>query len=220
MSSSAQSSQPEAETHFIESLRSRYEDRGFTFIVHPKKAQVPDFLGSYVPDALALKPDRNIAIEVKRRQGPVAERSLKDIRRLFLGHPDWQFDVIFMGADPLESVSIPIPTLTTVHRRMEEVRTLISIGEPRPAFIMAWSLLEAALRVANGGVGSRPQTPGTVVQTLAMNGHVDPDMERRLRDLIDLRNHIAHGDLTAEPADADVELLLAAIEQTLRPASQ
>jgi uncharacterized protein YutE (UPF0331/DUF86 family) len=98
---------------------------------------------------------------------------------------------------------------------MEEVRALEKQGHHRPAFVMAWSLLESALQSVNDDMTSKPRTPGTVVQTLAMNGYIAPDVERRMRGLIALRNQIVHGDVAAEPAAADVNLMLTAIEETL-----
>jgi hypothetical protein len=212
----AQSWRPEREEQFIERLRARYQDQGFDFIVRPESATLPDFLRSYTPDALAQKPGLNVAIEVKNRQSSSAERALKDIRQLFDGHPDWQFHVYFMG-DPLQRVSIPAASPAAVRTRINEVRALMSQGHHRPAFVMAWSLLEAALRARDAEATSSARTPGTVVQTLAMSGLIEPDLERRLRGLIDLRNQIVHGDIAIEPSIADVELVLSAVEDALSP---
>jgi uncharacterized protein YutE (UPF0331/DUF86 family) len=212
----AQSRPPETEREIIESLRNRYEDEGFTFTAPPDAVKLPDFLGSYVPDALAQKPGRNVVIEIKRRETPAAtERGLRDIRRLIEGRPDWRLDVVLMGVDPLQSVTIPPAEPGAISNRINEVRSLIADGYLRPAFLVAWSLLEAALLMLDGEATNHPRTPGTVVQTLAMNGYIEPEIEQRMRALISLRNRIVHGDLTAEPATADVELVLSAIEQTL-----
>ncbi len=206
--------QPETETQVIENLRRRYENDGFTFTAEPSAAQLPDFLGSYRPDALAQKPGRNVVIEVKQRQTPSAERALTDIRRLFDGHADWQLQVVVTGTDPLQALKIPIAAPATVRGGIAEVRALAAQGHRAAAFITAWSVLEAAFRAVDGEP-SRPRTPGTVVQTLAMNGTIDPDTERQVRGLIDLRNRIVHGDLSAEPAPSEIDLVLSAIEQTL-----
>jgi hypothetical protein len=216
MASHARSLEKETEAQFIEGLRDRYEEQGFTFTVHPARASLPDFLGSYIPDAVAQKPGRNIAIEVKRRSGPDTERALRDIRRLFDGRPEWQFQVVFMGADPLQSMTIPTVTTASIRPRINEIRALIVQGHLRSAFVMAWSILEATVRALDGRGETGPLTPGTVVQTLATNGWIEPEMERRMRDLIALRNRVVHGDLAAEPARADVELILSAVEASLR----
>lgn len=85
----------EFERHFLDKLQAQYIEQGFTFIAHPGREQIPEFLGSYRPDAIARKPGTNIAIEVKQYANPAAERSLKEIRRLFEGHPDWQFVISY-----------------------------------------------------------------------------------------------------------------------------
>lgn len=215
MTSEAVSWEQQTERRFIESLRARYEGEGFAFTVEPEAAKLPDFLRSYRPDALAQKAGHNVAIEVKRRPGPSTDRALKDIRRLFEGHPDWQLHVVFMGTDQLQSITIRAAEPARIRSLVSEVRRLIAVGHSRAAFVMAWSLLEAALRSREGETTSRPRTVGTVVQTLAMNGYIGPDVERRMRDMIDLRNRIVHGDVAAEPAIADVEIILSAVEETL-----
>lgn len=84
---------------------------------------------------------------------------------------------------------------------------------------MAWSLLEAAFRAVggeeSGRVENQGRTPGPILQTLAMNGSIAPETERRLRVLMPLRNGIVHGDITAEPSTSDVETVLSAVEEIL-----
>jgi uncharacterized protein YutE (UPF0331/DUF86 family) len=216
MTSSAQSWQHDLEVQFLERLRARYAEQGFSFIIHPTPAQLPDFFGTYRPDAIAQKPGINIAIEVKRRPTPEVQRSLQEIRRLFDRHPEWQFTVSYMGSDPLLSLAIPVASPAAIRSGIGEVKTLLEQGQRRAAFIMAWSLLEAALHRLDNETGTRPRTPGTVIQTLAMLGYFDPETERRIRPLIEVRNRIVHGDLQAEPPAEAVQQLLSAITETLK----
>ncbi|PZW40019.1 hypothetical protein C8P66_12664 [Humitalea rosea] len=215
MTAPARSWPEEAEREFLAGLRAQYVDQGFTFVVDPRPDDLPAFLGSYRPDAIAKKPGANIAIEVKQRPSPATEWSLTRIRRLFEGHPDWQLVVTYIGSDPLKTLTIPVSSTADIRRRAEEVRTLEIHGQQQAAFVMAWSLLEAALHRIESEKGARPRTPGTVVQTLAMLGYIDPALEQRVRPLIDLRNRIVHGDLHAEPSPYDVHLVLSAVEQAL-----
>jgi REase_AHJR-like/Protein of unknown function DUF86 len=218
VSSSAQAwsqESQESEAQFLEGLRSRYEAEGYTFTIAPDRANLPSFLGAYEPDALAQKPGLNIAIEVKRHPSPAVQKRLQDIRRLFEGHADWRFNVVFIGTEALQWVTIPPAKLATIRKHMDEVAGLKADGHRRAAFVMAWSLLEAALHSIVGETTSKPRTPGTVVQTLAMNGYIEPDMERRMRALIGLRNRIVHGDLNAKPTSTDVDLMLSAIRAAL-----
>lgn len=216
MGSPAQAMSLHAEAEVLEGLRSRYEDQGFTFTIAPDQSMLPAFLASsYVPDAVAQKPGQNVAIELKQHQSPSDQRRLQELRRLFDGHPEWQFHVVYMNSGPLPSITIPPASPGAIRGRVDEARTLSKDGHQRAAFVIAWSLLEAALHSVDDDEASRPRTPGTVVQTLAMNGFISAETERRIRELIQLRNRIVHGDIAAEPTAEHVTLVLNAVEDTL-----
>jgi hypothetical protein len=215
MNAVAQAASYEAEAEFLERMRSRYEAEGYSFTVAPDRSALPDFLTGYRPDAVARKPGQNIAIELRRHQAQPAERSVQDIRRLFEGHPDWQLHVAYTNAGPLQSITIPTASPETIRAQLKEVRNLSAQGHHRAAFVMAWSLLEAALQSVDDAEASRPRMPGTVVQALSMNGFISSETEQHLRALIQLRNRIVHGDVTAVPTPEHVDLVARAIEDTL-----
>jgi hypothetical protein len=215
MGAPAQDASRQSETEFLESLRSRYEAQGFSFAIAPALSTLPRFFGSYRPDATASKPGQNVAIEVKQHQSPSVQTRVRELRRLFEDRPDWQLHVVYMNAGPLQSIIIPAPSPHAIRTQIDEVRSLSSQGHRRAAFVMGWSLLEAALQSVDDARTSRPRTPGTVVQTLAMNGLISPQSEEQLRALIGVRNRIVHGDVAAEPSADDVALVLGAVEDTL-----
>ncbi|HEX8655453.1 MAG TPA: HepT-like ribonuclease domain-containing protein [Allosphingosinicella sp.] len=215
MSTPARAAQYEGETEFLERLRSRYEAEGFSFAVEPDRSMLPEFMVGYTPDAVARKPGYNVAIELKRQQSPSTHTRLQDIRRLFEGHPDWQFHVVYMNAGPLQSITIPTASPDAIRLQLNDVRKLSTEGHYRAAFVIAWSLLEAALQSVDDAGASKPRMPGTVVQTLATNGFISSETEQRLRALIQLRNRIVHGDITAEPTAEHIRLVTNAIEDTL-----
>lgn len=215
MSLAVNSTLREAEAEFLETLRARYESEGYTFVIHPGSSDLPDFLASYRPDAVATKDGRNIAIEVKSRASAATEQSIVKIRRLFEGRSDWQFTVAYMGGSASGMQELPVADKGTILRRTREAEQLIGSGQLRAAFVMAWSLLEAALNNVRPEADKRPRTPGTVVQTLAMNGYLPNEMELKLRSLIELRNRIVHGDLAVEPRGEEVEIVLDAVRMVL-----
>jgi Holliday junction resolvase len=195
----------------MDELRKRYVAEGFTFISDP--LQVPSFFGSYRPDAIATKPGLNIAIEVKQRPDSAASKSLQDIRRLFEGRPDWQFVVMYEPADPYSAIAIPKASAATIRAQLDELKTTGDHGQRRAAFILGWSLLEAALHRLADEKGRRPRAPAAVVEALASLGYVSPSAETRLRHLVNLRNRILHGDLTAQPTPDEMNVLLSAVEE-------
>ena len=205
----------EAEVAFLEKLRSEYETKGYRFIIHPSRSDLPEFLAAYEPDAVARRSDHNVAIEVKSRATPTVEQSLQRIRKLFEGRPDWQFTVAYVGSDMTGIRRLPVPSRTEVLNRTKEVELLLASGNVLAAFVAAWSLLEAALNSALPDADKRPRTPGTIVQTLAMDGLISDELEQSLRPLIELRNRAVHGDLTAEPSSSDVNVVLSAVKAVL-----
>lgn len=205
---------PEVETTFLENMRSEFETKGYRFVVHPSPSELPDFFASYVPDAVALRADDNVAIELKSRERAANEQSLQRIRQLLEGQPGWQLRVAYMGGEGLAR-QIPVSTRDSILGQVREVESLEEAGNVRAAFVIAWSLLEAALNSARPNADKRPRTPATIVQTLAMEGLIPEQLELSLRPLADLRNRVVHGDLTAEPSSADVATVLLAVRTVL-----
>lgn len=205
----------EAETSILEGLRPAYEQQGYAFHPRPKQDMIPAFLGHHVPDAIAVRTGDARIIQVRRRQDGEAGASLSEIRRRIADHEGWKLDVIYAMERPEDAVSIAPPNLDDMLGQISEARELRK-DHPRAAFMLAWSLLEAALnRLRTGNVPNRLKSPGEIVQALAMDGHVEPDAEVRLRQLAVLRNRVVHGDLGAPVSPDDVEAVLTAVSATM-----
>ena len=58
------------ESNVLKNLRQVSEARGLKFYVNLPRDIIPDFLGNWRPDAIALGPDGGIIIEVKHRRTP------------------------------------------------------------------------------------------------------------------------------------------------------
>lgn len=213
MNGDFQLSPEENERQALERLRQRFERQGYTFMLHPDKSQVPDFLGSYKPDAIARSETKNVVVEVTRPRSAASHVRIEKIRRLFEGQPNWELFVVYSSSP--DEQTIPTATPSDIRNRVSEAQRMADQGYRREAFISAWSLLEAALKANEHGKEGRPRTPGTVVQSLAMNGYIDDVSERRLRQLIQLRNRIVHGDVNAEPTLENVQQVLRAVVGTL-----
>lgn len=209
-------SSPEQERQVLEALRPQYESRGYKFTIYPGREALPDFLGSYQPDAIAVRYDDRIAIEVRLRQTGPASRQLESVRKLFDGHPEWSFKVFYSGA-PGPSVLLNRASAQELLQHASSVEALSQLGEYRAALVMAWALLEGALRaVEEGEASARPLTPGSVVQKLVMDGLLDQASGTRLRSLVELRNRTVHGDIAVQVSPADVATVLNAVRLVLR----
>lgn len=205
----------DAEAAYLETMRAHYEGRGYDFVVKPHRSQLPDFLLSSPPDAIATKPGDNIAIEFVSRVQSAARPSIVAIRDALKDRPDWQLTVVHMGGERFDARELPVVDKDAILRRVSEVERLAEDDHTAAAFVMAWGLLEAALNSLYPDADKHPRLPGTVIQTLSMNGHISYELERALRPLIGLRNQIVHGDLGASPTAGDVRQVLMAVRTAL-----
>jgi uncharacterized protein YutE (UPF0331/DUF86 family) len=199
----------------LDQLRAAYEQRGFSFVVEPGSQTLPDFLGSYRPDAIAQKEGENVLIEIIRRQRSPWEQPLADVRGRIAGHKGWKLNIVYAMERPEDLIVIPIPRLDTLKQQIAEVEALEAGGHHRAAFVLSWSVLEAVLNRVKESGPHRIRTAGQVVHTLTMDGHISAATDRKLRELSDLRNRIVHGDFDADASGEDVEQVLAAINEAL-----
>jgi hypothetical protein len=217
--STARHQASQEERDLLVSLRRQYEAKGFSFEIEPGPQGLPDFLASYVPDAIARKEGENIAIEIRKNRSRSNELSLQQIRSRFDGHPDWTFAVAYAAEDPLKTLTIKPAAVPAIERQLEDVRALAAQGQNRAAFLLVWSLLEATLLNVEGEQAARPRTPASVLQGLAMLGRIEPAWEHRLRSAILLRNAVVHGDLTKHPTAEDVETVASVVADALHDGS-
>lgn len=192
--------------HEVERLRAE----GYDVFVDPGPSLVPDFLGSYRPDAVAELEGRKIALEVASRTGASQEK-LGEVAAIFERHPEWEFRVVWAepaaGAKPL-----PVQTKDQIRAAIAEIEKLRSQSHFRPSFLLGWAALEAAARaVAEPRLG-RAQTPGRLVQVLGEEGYLTPDETDAMRSLVEKRNHLVHGTLDAPVSGEDVDALVRALE--------
>jgi uncharacterized protein YutE (UPF0331/DUF86 family) len=167
---------------------------------------------SYTPDAIALRDDKNLAIEVLRK-GSSSEKSLDQLRELLVGHRDWELRVYWVSpSNTPEPIEQAAPK--EIRRAIERIEDLASQSHYAPALLMAWAALEAVGRALVPGRIARPQTPARLIEVLASDGYVTPTEADRLRELARARNNLIHGTLRTKVAANDIKGF-AAILRTL-----
>lgn len=206
------------EAAVLETIVPQLEAEGFVVITHPSAHRLPAFMQSYFPDAIALRKDRNLAIEVVRK-GSSSDKKLHRLRELLSGHPDWELRVYWVNPS-----STPEPIDTTspkdIERGIKTVEQLVSESLVAPALLMAWATLEALGRMLVPEKIAKPQTPGRLVEVLASDGYITPSDADRLRQLGVLRNKLIHGGLQEKVSSRDVKgfvSILKSLAQLLQP---
>lgn len=203
----------DTEFEVLQRLVPELEAEGYDVYVHPNKPLIPKFLGHFSPDALALRPGKNLAIEVLK-QSPSASRKLEQITALFRDQPDWELRVVWITPSS-ESKSLQIQNPDTLRQRIAEIRQLASSGHTEPAVLLAWATFEALARAVSTRQFARPQTPGRVVQVLASEGYLTPTEADLLRALADKRNRLIHGELHVQASEQELSNFSAILDAML-----
>jgi uncharacterized protein YutE (UPF0331/DUF86 family) len=187
----------------LESIVPQLEAEGFEVVMNPSRHHLPAFMQSYPPDAIALREDGNLAIEVISK-GTSSEKNLDRLRDLLAGHRDWKLRVYWVSPSNAPK-PIELASAKDIARTIKTIEHLTSEGMQAPALVMAWAVLEALGRALLSDKFVRPQTPGRLVEVLAGEGYVTPTEADRLRELIAARNQIVHGALQAKVTAKDIK---------------
>ncbi len=191
------------EATLLEAVLAGYRAQGFDVYVNPSSTTLPGFILPYRLDAVAIKADEKIAIEVARSPDTSAER-IKRLQDVFAGHPDWTLKVYYHGDINIEN-DIEAPSLRAIEDAIQEVDELRKSGRLRAALVMGWAILEGIARSLLPDQLGRQQPPNTLIETLASNGFLTPGEADSLRSTISVRNAAAHGRLNVivEPKQLD-----------------
>lgn len=199
------------ESNALRNLQQVSEARGLKFFVNPPREIVPEFLGNFQPDAIAVGPEGGIVIEVKLQRSPASERQLAEIAKRVSGQKGWEFRAIYLTPPMDETPPIARPTPEQLQATFGEIEALMQGGHPAAALVTAWAALESLARLAGANSEARRSrgfSPIQAIQTLAEEGNIESEAADRLREMVKLRNAVVHGDFSAEVPVEQVERLL------------
>ncbi|MGR8953464.1 MAG: hypothetical protein ACU83V_13785, partial [Gammaproteobacteria bacterium] len=191
------------EFDMLQQLIPELEAEGYDIYVHPNRQLLPDFFEDFMPDAIAVRSDKSIAIEVIRRSHD-GERKMGKVANLFEGHDEWEFRVVWIT--PAGAVmALESQTVSLIRKRIEEIKELAKGRHFSSAFLLSWATLEAIGRILLPKQFERAQTPGRLVQVLASEGYITPSEADNLRQLVGKRNKFVHGELKTRINKSDVD---------------
>jgi hypothetical protein len=203
------------ESNVLRSLQQTSEARGLKFYIHPPREIVPEFLGDFRPDAMAIGPDGGIIIEVKLRRNAASERQLAAIARRVSDQKGWEFRAIYLNPPLDETPSITKPTPEQLQVTFKEIEALAKGGHPAAALVLGWAGLESLARLATANSDAKRSggfSPIQAIQTLAEEGYIENEAADRLREMAKLRNAVVHGDFSVDVPKEQVEDLLSQLQ--------
>ncbi len=202
----------------LDRIRESYERQGYEFFANPTGDLLPAFLRGYSPDAIALKSDDRIIIELKVSNHPSWGEQLSKLADCVKGQPGWHIKVHSALPRAEDSLDIQTQNPAIIRSRLQEIEGLALTGQSRAAFVMGWSVLEAITRdlASERGLNAgKPFSSGGLVQFLEMQGMIDDRAGHLLRQQAHLRNLVVHGDLSAEVSPEAVTGLVSLIGDLL-----
>jgi uncharacterized protein YutE (UPF0331/DUF86 family) len=203
------------ELGYIGELVPQLEAEGYDVYLEPSKMLVPGFLGDFRPDAVAIRQDKKLVIEIisnGERKSPVKT----NIAGLFAGQKEWEHRLIVMN--PANKASNPaIQKVGVISSSVSNLNDLIENKQYSAALLLGWATFEALSRSIMPKTFARPQTPARLIQEMAMEGVVTPAEAATLRALAQKRNKLVHGDLTTKVSKSEIvrfQGILAELQKT------
>lgn len=190
----------------IDALASRYKSEGFAFFVEPSPAILPPFLQNDRPDAIAVRPDRKIAIEIVRPDR-LPPGHIERLREVVSQHNDWEL-VVFYVSPAATAPSLDRASPSAIRTATNQASELRDAGQHPAALMLAWSALEAIGRGLLPERLAHPQPAERLIEVLATDGYLMPDEADALRATAAARNAAAHGQLDAAIAPGQVDALI------------
>lgn len=198
-----------AEYQLVRKTAEEYRRQGYAVSVGTPL----DFLPGFRADLIARKGGQVKVIEVKSRASLASRAQLDELTREIDSRPGWSFELLLVaeprkieppeGAHPLEQAR--------VLERLDEAEALLRAGHAEPAFLLAWSACEAALRLLTADQGVSAEgitTTAHLLEQAGFRGIVSRDEYAELTALHRHRNAIAHGFSDADFTEAPVRSLI------------
>jgi hypothetical protein len=191
----------------IREVAREYRQAGYEVLVGPSGPQVPDFLGDYRPDLIAVGDRESVVIEVKSVRGFDRSDETREVTLRVSEQPGWRFELIVTNPRRGSQTDEQGPwDLRVVDHHLSEVRDLVENGRFHAAFLLLWADAEALLRrlAQQEGIPVYRLSPSQIVKELATEGVLDRRDYRSLEEAADFRNTFAHG---VGPAVVEPQLL-------------
>jgi uncharacterized protein YutE (UPF0331/DUF86 family) len=198
----------------LEQVAPQLQAEGYTVYLEPSRQLLPAFMKGYIPDAIALRQDKNLAIEVVL-EGPSAKAKRERLKDRFERRKDWELRLYY--ARPAASAEgLPAMGNDAIDSSIASVENLISNGQLYGATLIGWATFEALGRALSPAKFARPQTPARLIEILAADGAVTPSEADLLRKLARSRNRVIHGALNEKIEKSDLSKLLNVLRELRR----
>ncbi|OUL25065.1 hypothetical protein BV378_15940 [Nostoc sp. RF31YmG] len=202
----------------LQSIAREYKKKGYQVLLHPSRSEVPDFLSSFSVDMIAINDQENVVVEVKSKPTLTKSSYLTALAKAVNNQPGWRFELVV--TNPVKSAVVEgnaqILLTSEIKERIRLVREL-SGKEQAAALILAWSAIEAALRLVGQeqGLELAKKPSLLIIKELYSLGVISQEDYQILDEGLQSRNLIVHGFRETKPTPTLVNDLIGTIEKLL-----
>lgn len=211
------------ERHLLQTVGRRYRRQGYTVIVEPRGDDLPPFLARFTPDLIAYNDRESVVVEVKTRRDLPTSGDIVDLADAVNGHEGWRFDLAMVKPErpPLVADDAESLTRQEIVARLGAARDLAQQRQDEAAVLLAWSAVEAALRLVaqQQRITLETEQPAYVIKRLYTLGVLSRHEYDLLQSGLDMRNTIVHGFRPSRAESALVDSLVNLVEQLLQARS-
>ncbi len=202
----------------INEIAKAYQEKGYEVLLQPQEHQLPDFLKQFQPDLIVHKGNEHIVVEVKSRGQFSQSSQVNELAKTVQKEVGWKFELVLLGPENSLSVGEASPlTAEEIHAKMLDAITFMHNGHLEAALLIAWSLVEAALRTLamKEGIEAEKAIPTYLLKQLTYEGIISRESYRFLIDIQQTRNAIAHGFKPSQLKFETVQTLIHFIDNDL-----
>jgi len=188
-----------SEAEEIIRIADEYKGRGYRTIVQPAGNDLPDFLRSIRPDLVAFGSDENVVFEIKVNEPSAGDSKLQKLAKAVQKRPGWRFELVHVRGRRASGSQINVAGLAPMviseaSALLSAAKKLIS-SQPNAAFILSWSVVEAAVRrfLQNADVQPRASNMSTIFRQAYTSGLISWAELKSILKHLQTRNALVHG---------------------------
>lgn len=208
------------ERELLQTVERRYRRRGYVVLLRPRGDDLPQFLSRFEPDMIAYKDRESVVVEVKPRADLPASEYLKDLANVVNAQQGWRFDLAVVNpkTPPLVDEDVENLGQPEILARIRATRQLTNERRDEAAILLAWSTVEAALRLVaeQQNVALENNQPAYVIKKLYSLGILSHEDYEALQQGYRARSIIVHGFRLPEPEPSLAETLTSKVEELLQ----
>ena len=180
----------------IREVAQEYRDNGYRVVLEPGLDDRPAFLGTYIPDIVAVRDDDFVLIEVKTRGNLRDDEGLRSLAEKVQENEGWRLELVLTNPRQNPGKRSALASFNVLLQRSGQAKRLAEEpGGVEAAIILLWTVVEASIRwlATSEGMGVPQSVSRRVVKEAYSLGLVPRSDYEVLQKFQNERNDLVHG---------------------------